>query len=163
MDADRNGAPVTPADVLAAAVPGEPPASIAELEHALRLAEARFAGIVEISADAIISVDERLEVTFFNEGAERVFGYRASEVIGRPLNTLLPERFRAGHDALVRGFGAGADQARRMGHRREIAALRKGGEEFPAEASISKFRVGDVLTYNVVLRHEHAAAHRGPA
>jgi PAS domain S-box-containing protein len=152
MDADGSGAPVTPADPLAAAVPGEPPLRITELEYALRLAEARFAGVVEISADAIISVDERLEVTFFNEGAERVFGYGASEVIGRPLNTLLPERFRAGHGALVRGFGVGADHARRMGHRREISALRKGGEEFPAEASISKFRVGNVLTYNVVLR-----------
>jgi PAS domain S-box-containing protein len=125
---------------------------LGELEHALRLAEARFAGVVEISADAIISVDERLEVTFFNEGAERVFGYCANEVMGRPLNTLLPERFRDGHGALVRGFGAGEDQARRMGHRREISALRKSGEEFPAEASISKFRVGNVLTYNVVLR-----------
>jgi len=125
---------------------------IAELEVALQRAEARFAGVVAIAADASISVDERLEITCFNEGAERVFGYGAGEVMGRPLNVLLPERFRAGHGALVRGFGAGQDHARRMGHRREISALRKGGEEFPAEASISKFRVGDVLTYNVVLR-----------
>lgn len=125
---------------------------IAALEHALQLAEARFTGVVEIAADAIISVDERLDVTFFNEGAERVFGYRSGEILGRPLNTLLPERYRADHGALVRGFGAGADHARRMGHRGEISALRKNGEEFPAEASISKFRVGEVLTYNVVLR-----------
>ena len=144
MDADGSGAPVT--------VSSELQARIAQLEHELRLAEARFAGVVEISADAIISVDERLEIIFFNEGAERAFGYRAMEVIGRPLDTLVPERFRANHGALVHAFGAGADHAKRMGHRREIAAVRKGGEEFSAEASISKFRVGDVLTYNVALR-----------
>jgi PAS domain S-box-containing protein len=143
---------VNPGDPVASAPSEDQSARIAELEHALRLAEARFVGVVEIAADAIISVDEQLNISFFNEGAERVFGYSADEVTGTPLNALLPERFRAGHGALVHGFGAGMDQARRMGHRREIAALRKNGEEFPAEASISKFRVGNVLTYNVVLR-----------
>jgi PAS domain S-box-containing protein len=151
-DAKGCDASVTPVDPPGTALRREVQARIAELELALRLAEARFAGVVEISADAIISVDERLDVSFFNEGAERVFGYEASEVVGSPLDILLPERFRAGHGALVRGFGAGEGQARRMGHRREISALRKNGEEFPAEASISKLRVGEVLTYNVVLR-----------
>jgi PAS domain S-box-containing protein len=135
-----------------AVVPNDLAARVAELELALRLAEARFAGIVEIAADAIISVNEAQRITFFNEGAERIFGYTVDEVLGGPLDVLLPERFREGHPALVHGFGVGADHARRMGHRREISALRKGGEEFPAEASISKFQVGDAITYNVVLR-----------
>ena len=59
---------------------------------------------------------------------------------------------RPEHPALVRGFGAGVDNARTMGHRRAISARRKGGEEFPAEASISKFGDGDAVTFNVVLR-----------
>ena len=125
---------------------------VARLERALAAADARFAGVVEISADAIISVDSEQRITFFNEGAASIFGYTAAEVMGGRLDLLIPERFRAGHAALVRGFGAGVDNARTMGHRRAISARRKGGDEFPAEASISKFGDGDAVTFNVVLR-----------
>ena len=124
----------------------------AQLEHALRLAEARLEGIVEISADAIISVDQSQTIIYFNEGAERIFGYRADEILGRPLELLLPERYRAAHPQHMREFAAGQERARRMGHRRPISGLRKGGEEFPAEASISRFQVGDALIFSVVLR-----------
>lgn len=123
-----------------------------ELEQELRAADARFEGIVGISADAIISVDEEQKIILFNEGAEHIFGYTAEEAIGQPLDLLLPERFRASHGGHVQAFGAAEDRARRMGHRRAISGLRKGGEEFPAEASISKYNVGGSVVYNVVLR-----------
>lgn len=116
------------------------------------MADARFHGIVGISADAIISVDEEQKIILFNEGAEHIFGYTADEALGQPLDLLLPERFRASHRGHVRAFGEGEDRARRMGHRRAIAGLRKSGEEFPAEASISKYSVGGSVVYNVVLR-----------
>ena len=125
---------------------------LAELERALRQAEARFEGIVEISTDAIISVDESQRIIYYNEGAERIFGYRADEILGEPLELLLPERYRAAHPRHMREFAAGQDRARRMGHRRPISGLRKNGEEFPAEASISRYRVDDALVFNVVLR-----------
>ncbi|MEJ7811834.1 MAG: PAS domain-containing sensor histidine kinase [Gemmatimonadaceae bacterium] len=127
-------------------------AQLGQLEHALRIAEARFAGIVEIAADAIISVNDAQHITLFNEGAARIFGYASAEVLGQPLEVLLPERFRATHGEHVRQFGHGSEHARRMGHRREISGLRKGGEEFPAEASISRFSVSGATTFNVVLR-----------
>ena len=125
---------------------------IAELEHALRIAKARFEGVVEIAADAIISVDEHQLIRLFNLGAQRVFGYAADEVLGKPLDVLLPERFRAIHRQHVSEFGRSAERARRMGYRRDISGLRKGGEEFPAEASISRYREGANLVFNVVLR-----------
>lgn len=128
------------------------PTTARELEQELRAADARFDGIVGISADAIISVDEKQEIILFNEGAEHIFGYTAEEATGQPLDMLLPERFRAAHHGHVEAFGAGADRARRMGHRRAISGLRKNGEEFPAEASISKYSVGGAVVYNVVLR-----------
>lgn len=118
-----------------------------------RASEAMFAGILAIAADAIITVDQDQRIMHFNQGAEQIFGYAADEVIGRPLEILLPERFRADHPALVRGFGAGQEVARRMGHRREIYGLRKNGREFPAEASISKLVLPDGRpVYSAVLR-----------
>lgn len=122
------------------------------LEDELRAADARFEGIVGISADAIISTDESQTIILFNEGAEQIFGFSAAEAVGRPLDMLLPERYRGSHHHHMREFGAGEDRARRMGHRRSISGRRKNGEEFPAEASISKYTAAGSVVYNVVLR-----------
>jgi PAS domain S-box-containing protein len=119
---------------------------------ALRLSEAKFSGIVSIAADAIISVDSERCITLFNEGAEQIFGYSAGEVMGTPLDRLLPERFRAPHAEHFAHFAAGEEAARKMGERREIFGLRKNGDEFPAEASISKVAVGGSMFFSVVLR-----------
>jgi PAS domain S-box-containing protein len=121
-------------------------------EEALRLSEAKFSGIVSIAADAIISIDQDQRVTVFNEGAEEIFGYDRREVIGSRLDRLIPERFRLVHNKHFAGFAAGAEPARTMGERLEIYGLRKNGEEFPAEASISKVTVGGATFFSVVLR-----------
>lgn len=121
-------------------------------EDALRVSEAKFAGIVNISADAIISIDADQRIIHFNNGAEEIFGWKAAEMIGQTLDRLIPERFRAGHPHQIRTFAASPVAARRMGERREIAGLRRTGEEFPAEASISKISVGDQRIFTVVLR-----------
>ena len=120
--------------------------------EALRLSEAKFAGIISISSDAIVSVDEEQRIIFFNQGAEQVFGYTGSEVLGQALDLLIPERFRAGHAAQVRSFGEGPVPARRMGERGQITGRRKNGEIFPADASISKLEVGGGRIYTAVLR-----------
>ena len=102
-----------------------------------------FEQILEIAADAIVTIDETQDIVHFNRGAEQMFGYAAAEVLGTPLNRLLPERFRAAHPAYVSGFGHSAETARLMGHRREVYGLRKNGAEFPAEASILKIQRAD--------------------
>jgi PAS domain S-box-containing protein len=122
------------------------------LESALRDVEARFAGIIAISTDAIVSVDESQRIVFFNQGAEQIFGYAADEVLGHPLELLIPGRFRRGHDDEVRGFGGSPVRARRMGERGQIVGLRKDGEEFPAEASISQYSVAGRRVFTAVLR-----------
>jgi PAS domain S-box-containing protein len=119
---------------------------------AAELAEERFSRIIAIAAEAIISVDEAQRIILFNEGAEHIFGYREDEILGLPLILLLPERSRAVHEHHVRAFGESPEVARRMGQRHEIAGRRKNGEEFPAEASISKLSVGGMRVYTVVLR-----------
>jgi PAS domain S-box-containing protein len=124
----------------------------ARSERLLRASRARFSGIVAVAVDAIISTDEAMRIILFNEGAEAIFGYRAEEVIGQPLERLMPERFRGSHARLMAAFGSGPVQARRMGERREIRGLRRDGEEFPAEASISRLEIEDERIYTVVLR-----------
>ena len=121
-------------------------------ERALRLSEAKFSGIVSIAADAIISVDQNQRITVFNEGAERIFRYSKGEMVGAPLERLIPGRFREQHREYFAKFAAGVESARTMADRREVFGVRKDGEEFPAEASISKVAVGDATFFSVVLR-----------
>jgi PAS domain S-box-containing protein len=121
-------------------------------ERERRVTEEKFRNIVSISSDAIISVDADQRIIHFNRGAERTFGWAADELLGQPLEVLLPERFRVVHREHVRRFAASAVVARRMGERQEISALRKDGIEFPADASISKTEVDGNWIFTVVLR-----------
>jgi PAS domain S-box-containing protein len=116
------------------------------------ITDAVLAGIVTISADAIICVDESQRIIFFNEGAESIFGYTVDEIMGRPLEQLIPERYRSTHASHVRRFGHSDVRARRMGERGQILGLRKNGEEFPAEAAISHLGAEPEKIYSVVLR-----------
>jgi PAS domain S-box-containing protein len=122
-------------------------------EQALRLSEARSSGILSISADALISVDEDGRITMFNEGAEKIFGYSNAEALGAPLELLLPERFRSVHRRHLARFAEGDGGARRMGERTAaVSGLRKNGAEFPADAAISKLQIGGKRILTVALR-----------
>jgi protein-histidine pros-kinase len=116
------------------------------------VSQARLAAILDIADDAIISLDERGQITLFNQGAERIFGYAAQEVIGQPVDLLLPQRFAQAHRQHIAEFARSADTARRMGERQDIYARRKDGSEFPAEASIAKLQFEDKLVFTVILR-----------
>lgn len=120
-------------------------------EVALRRSEAKFSGIISIAADAIISVDEQQRITLFNNGAEQVFGYTSAEIIGKPLETLIPERYREVHKHHFADFATGNAVSRSMAARREIFGLRKNGETFPAEASISRVSVDGETIFSAVL------------
>ena len=111
-----------------------------------------LAEIVEIASDAVICMDAFQRITFFNKGAEAIFGWTSDEIIGQRIETLIPERYRTNHARQVAEFGRSKVKARRMGERREIAGVRKSGEEFPAEAAISQVRQGDDVVFTVALR-----------
>jgi PAS domain S-box-containing protein len=123
-----------------------------EAQERMRVSEAMFAGILAIASDAVVTVDAEQHIIFFNKGAEFIFGHSAEEVKGRPLELLIPEQYRDGHAELVRGFGRSSVPARRMGERGQIYGLRKSGEVFPADASISKLEIEGRRIYTAVLR-----------
>src|SRR5262249_24340711 len=103
------------------------------------------------SADGIISIDESQRITLFNEGAEAIFGYPKAEAIGASIDLLIPKRFRSAHHAHVREFLAGAQSTRRM-RSTAIFGRRKSGEEFPADAVISRFELGGKRIMTVAIR-----------
>jgi PAS domain S-box-containing protein len=111
-----------------------------------------YSQMIALTIDAIICVDQDQRIILFNSGAEQVFQHRAHDVIGQSLNCLLPERFRAAHAGHVRHFAAAPSVSRHMGDRQIIYALRKSGEEFPAEATISKITAPSGYILTVVLR-----------
>ena len=125
---------------------------IAERTKSLQKSQTLFAGILEIANDAIISVDSAQNITLFNQGAENIFGYKTEEVIGQPLNLLLPEQFRNHHNQHIQKFAHSSGKARKMGERGEILGRHRDGTQFPAEASISKLEIGNEKIFTVILR-----------
>lgn len=125
----------------------------ARAREALRDSEAKFAGIISIAADAIVSVDGAQRIVLFNRGAEKMFGWSAAEILGQHLDVLIPERFREQHRGDVDTFARGPIVARQMGERQaDVWGLRKNGEEFPAEAAISKLVVSGELLLTAAMR-----------
>ena len=108
--------------------------------------------ILDTAMDGIISMNDRQNIVLFNRAAEAIFGWRADQIIGRSIDTLIPARFLAGHRQLVEQFGRGVIPSRRMSAQRTVMALRETGEEFPIEASISHTKINDERIYTVILR-----------
>jgi PAS domain S-box-containing protein len=111
-----------------------------------------FEGILDIAADAVISVDTAQRIVLFNQGAVRIFGYAPEEIVGKPLAELLPEDSRGAHDHHVGAFGNRPQPSRQMGERGRIRGRRKDGTIFPAEASISRFEFGGRTMFTAILR-----------
>lgn len=95
-----------------------------------------FSLILEGMYHGVVSTDAQGIIVIFNRGAERIFGYQADDILGRNLEILIPERFRAGHAAHMKAFAGQSGNSRLMGQRSQIQCLRSDGTEFPAEASI---------------------------
>jgi len=123
-----------------------------EGERLLARSEARLRGILDSAMDAIITVDSRQHVVLFNSAAEEVFGCPRDQAIGAPLSWFIPERFRHAHPQLVRRFGETGSSSRRMGAQRIVMGLRRNGEEFPIDASISHIVEEGEHFYTVILR-----------
>jgi len=121
-------------------------------EQALREREIQIHGIVDSAMDAILSIDEDQRIVLFNPAAEKMFQLAAAEALGRPVEELIPVRFRPGHRQWVDSFAREGETSRLRGHPGSAYGMRRNGEEFPIEASISRMEFGGKYQYTVIVR-----------
>ena len=112
-----------------------------QFESELHDAAARLRGIFETAVDGIITIDHRGIVETINPAAERIFGYSASEVIGRNVSMLMPEPYRSEHDGYIEHYQKTGER-RIIGIGREVRGRRKDGTEFPMDLAVSATDVG---------------------
>ncbi|MBS0170189.1 MAG: PAS domain S-box protein [Nitrospira sp.] len=120
-------------------------------EEARQESEERLRSIVQSTCDAIILMDTRGNVAFWNSGAEKIFGYTANEILGQPMTRIIPERFREAH---LRGVArvAAAGRLTLQADMLELIGLKKDGTEFPLEFSLAAWTAKSKLFITGIIR-----------
>ncbi|HEX6133531.1 MAG TPA: ATP-binding protein [Longimicrobiales bacterium] len=122
------------------------------LNQDLRAAEAQLRGIIDSALDAIVTSDAQSVITGWNEHAEVMFGWSASEAIGRRLTeTIIPPQHREAHTRSMERYLTTGEK-RIMNRRIEITALRRDGTEFPVELTVASARAGSRTIFSAFLR-----------
>lgn len=119
--------------------------------HKVEMAEIRFRGLLEFAPDSIVIVNSKGEIAILNTQAEKIFGYNQDELIGKPVEILVPERFRELHVG-HRSTYFTAPRIRPMGSNIDITCRRKDGSEFPAEISLGPMRAVEGLLVIGIIR-----------
>jgi PAS domain S-box-containing protein len=120
-------------------------------EEALSVSEVRFRSLVQSAHDAIILANRNGEIISWNKGAQTIFGYEESEVLGKPLPMIMPERYRDLHQLGLRRFLA-TGEARVIGRTVELHALRKDGTELPVELNLTTWKTGEGTLFSGIIR-----------
>jgi PAS domain S-box-containing protein len=121
------------------------------MEQALRDSETRLRSVAQSAIDAIISVNSEDKIIFWNSGAQRIFGYREEEILGKPVITLIPDQYKAAHSRGVKKYLSGG-RPQLIGRTAELQGLRKDGQEFPLELSLSTWRAQGKLYFTGIIR-----------
>ena len=115
------------------------------------LGESRFRALAQTAPDAIVTGDAENRILYVNPAAERLFGHPASELVGRPLTALMPERLRRAHESGYRRYIA-TGHGRLIGGTVEVIGLRSDGREFPIELSLGAAGDGAERILTAVIR-----------
>lgn len=151
-----------------------PFAALSRSARVVQYRERQLQAIIDSAISAIITVDADFRIRVFNRAAEQVFGCRAADVLGKPLDRFIPKTARAQHEGWMRAFGASGEANREVGTAgrhggadgsansntnsltRIVTALRADESEFPAQASISHVTLEGAHLYTVILRDASA-------
>jgi two-component system, LuxR family, sensor kinase FixL len=120
-------------------------------EEARHRSEAQSRAVLDNAVDAIITITRAGEILTFNRSAQRIFQWRAEEVIGRNVNVLMPEPYRSQHDRYIDGYLDTGD-AKIIGIGRELVGQRKDGFIFPMYLAVSEVVIDDVVTFTGIIR-----------
>src|SRR5262245_33864211 len=110
--------------------------------RAAKETEDRYRLAVEAAPIAFVAINREGTIELVNSQTEKLFGYRREELLGQPVEMLVPQRFRSNHPGHRTGFFADP-RARMMGVGRDLTGLRKDGSEFPIEIGLNPIATGD--------------------
>jgi two-component system sensor kinase FixL len=119
-------------------------------EKVLR-SEERLRAVIENAVDGVVTINEAGIMQSANPAAEKVFGYSATELIGRNVSMLMPEPDRSRHDSYLANYIRTGEE-KIIGHGREVTGQRKDGSTFPMDLAVSAFHVGDARYFTGLIR-----------
>jgi PAS domain S-box-containing protein len=125
--------------------------TVSKVRMALRESEAKFRSVMESAIDAIISADSEGLIRSWNSAATALFGHTEAEVIGKPIDMIIPKRFREAHQQGIQRVSSGGE-SHVIGKTVELAAIRKDGSEFPVELSLATWFLDDRRYYTGIIR-----------
>jgi PAS domain S-box-containing protein len=120
-------------------------------QRQLEQAEEQIRSVVDHVLDAIITIDEGGTVRSINPAGERLFGYPASEIVGRNVKVLMPEPYSDEHDKYLANYLL-TGEAKIIGVGRGVVGRREDGSTFPMELAVSEFRLGDRRYFTGIVR-----------
>ena len=125
--------------------------TVSKVRMALRESEAKFQSVMESAIDAIISADSEGKILSWNKAANVMFGHTEAEVLDKPIEIIIPERFRKAHaEGVKRVSSGGASHA--IGKTVELAAICKNGDEIPVELSLATWFLDEKRYYTGIIR-----------
>jgi len=125
-------------------------AAIRDISERMKI-EAKFRGFLEAAPDAVVIVGKSGNILIVNSQTEKIFGYERSQLLGRPVEVLVPERFRARHPGHRDQYFSNS-RARAMGSGLDLHGLRANGTEFPVEISLSPLDTEDGTLVSAAIR-----------
>jgi PAS domain S-box-containing protein len=125
--------------------------TVSKVRMALRESEAKFRSVMESAIDAIISADSEGLIRSWNSAATALFGHTEAEVIGQPIEMIIPDRYREAHQKGIHRVSSGGE-SHVIGKTVELAAVRKDGSEFPVELSLATWFLDDTRYYTGIIR-----------
>lgn len=110
-----------------------------------------ISALMETANNAIVTVDQQDKVVFWNKSAESCFGYSFDEIVGKPFNIIIPEKYKMAHqEAFAKAVESGVSQL--VGQQVEVDAQRKNGDTFPMELSMSRWEIDDAVFFTGIIR-----------